>query len=129
MCGQVAASKASGLLAAEAVVQVVALEVSEAVRALPLTWEERAYERGEVAGYRYVVACTDDPTVNQSVFDDGVAANIFVNAVDDPASCSVPLSDTVARWFLHLTLPSWLQSPVPRSIMPVLIAMLTTVCS
>src|SRR3546814_19349353 len=97
MCGQVAASKASGLLAAEAVVQVVALEVSEAVRALPLTWEERAYERGEVAGYRYVVACTDDPTVNQAVFDDGEAANIFVNAADAPARCPVTLPAKVAR--------------------------------
>ncbi|HEY9558834.1 MAG TPA: NAD(P)-dependent oxidoreductase, partial [Acidimicrobiales bacterium] len=101
--GQVAASKASGLLAAEAVVHVVALEVSEAVRALPLTWEERAYERGEVASYRYVVACTDDPTVNQAVFDDGEAANIFVNAADDPARCSVTLPAKVARGPLLVT--------------------------
>ena len=35
--------------------------VSEEVRALDVTWEERPYARGEVAGYRLAVACTDDP--------------------------------------------------------------------
>src|SRR3546814_20687903 len=97
MCGQVAASKASGLLAAEAVVHVVALEVSEAVRALPLNWEERAYERGAVAGYRYVVACTDDPTGNQAVFDDGEAPNILVTAAAHPARRSVTQPATLPR--------------------------------
>jgi siroheme synthase-like protein len=89
--GAVAASKAAGLLAAGAVVHVVARDVSEAVRALPLTWEERPYRPGEVAGYRFVVACTDDPDVNGQVFLDGEAVGVFVNAADDPAHCSATL--------------------------------------
>ena len=59
--GRVAAEKARGLLAAGAVVHVVATTVSEEVRALDVTWEERAYARGDVAGFRLAVACTDDP--------------------------------------------------------------------
>src|SRR5688500_2818050 len=76
--GNVAAGKVQGLLDARAVVHVVALEIGDAIRALPVTWDERPYERGEVTGYRYVVAATDDPAVNRAVFDDGEAAGIFV---------------------------------------------------
>ena len=65
--------------------------MSEAVRAQPVTWEERPYRPGEVAGYRFVVACTDDPAVNEQVFLDGEAAGVFVNAADDPAHCSATL--------------------------------------
>lgn len=93
--GAVAASKVEGLVAAGAVVHVVALAVSEAVRAHPVTWEERPYRAGEVAGYRFVVAATDDPAVNEQVFLDGEAAGVFVNAADDPDHCSATLP---ARW-------------------------------
>ncbi len=56
-----------------------------------MTWEERPYRRGEVAGYRLAVACTDDPATNQAVFDDGEAAGVWVNAADDPERCSYTL--------------------------------------
>jgi siroheme synthase-like protein len=125
--GQVAAAKASGLLAADAVVHVVATAVSPEVRALALTWEERPYERGEVAGYRYVVACTDDPDVNQAVFDDGEAAGIFVNAADDPERCSVTLPARFDRGPILVTvstsghspaLSGWLRDRLAREIGP-----------
>ena len=83
-----AAEKVRGLVAAGAVVHVVALEVGAEVRALGVTWEERAYERGEVAGYRLGVACTDDSAVNQAVFDDGEATGVWINAADDPERCA-----------------------------------------
>lgn len=125
--GQVAASKAQGLLAADAVVHVVALEVVPEVRAMPLIWEERPYERGEVAGYRYVVACTDDAAVNQAVFDDGEAAGIFVNAADDPERCSVtlparfdrgPLLVTVSTSGLSPALSGWLRDSLAEQVGP-----------
>jgi precorrin-2 dehydrogenase/sirohydrochlorin ferrochelatase len=109
--GRVAASKVAGLLAAEAVVHVVASQVSEAVRALPVTWDERPYERGEAARYRYVVACTDDPAVNQAVFDDGEAAGVFVNAADDPERCSATLPARLDRGPLLITVSTSGQSP------------------
>jgi len=109
--GAVAASKAEGLLAAGAVVDVVAREVSEAVRALPLTWDERPYRPGDVAGYRLVVACTDDPAVNRQVFEDGEAAGIWVNAADDPAHCSVTLPARLDRGPLLVTVSTSGKSP------------------
>lgn len=89
--GAVAAEKIAGLLAAEALVHVVAAEVRAPVRELGVPFEERPYRRGEVAGYRLAVACTDDPATNQAVFDDGEAAGIWVNAADDPERCSYTL--------------------------------------
>jgi len=109
--GTVAASKVRGLVAAKAVVHVVAKEVFDEVRQLPATWEERPYERGEVRGYRYVVACTDDPAVNQAVFDDGEQAGIFVNAADDPQRCSVTLPARFDRGPLLVTVSTSGHSP------------------
>lgn len=109
--GTVAASKVRGLLAAEAVVHVVATIVGDEVRALPVTWEERPYERGEVAGYRLAVTCTDDRAVNQAVFDDGEAAGVWVNAADDPTRCSFTLPARLDRGRLLVTVSTSGTSP------------------
>lgn len=109
--GTVAASKVRGLLDARAVVHVVAREVGDEVRALPVTWEERPYERGEVAGYRLAVACTDDPAANQAVFDDGEAAGVWVNAADDPERCSYTLPAKAERGRLLVTVSTAGHSP------------------
>ena len=109
--GSVAAEKAKGLLAAGAVVHVVGVEVTDAVRELDATWEERPYRAGEVAGYRLAVACTDDPAVNQAVFDDGEAAGVWVNAADDPAHCSYTLPARFDRGRLLVTVSTGGHSP------------------
>jgi siroheme synthase-like protein len=109
--GAVAAAKAAGLVAAGAVVHVVGREVSEAVRALPVTWEERPYRPGEVQGYRFVVACTDDPAVNGQVFRDGEGAGVFVNAADDPAHCSATLPARFERGPILVTVSTSGHSP------------------
>jgi siroheme synthase-like protein len=109
--GTVAASKIRGLLDADAVVHVVAVEVSPAVRELAVTWEQRPYRPGEVAAYRYAVACTDDPAANEQVFLDGEAAGVFVNAADDPKHCSVTLPAKLQRGDLLVTVSTSGQSP------------------
>ena len=109
--GTVAADKVRGLLAAGAVVHVVASRTSDEVRAQAVTWEERPYRRGEVAGYRLIVACTDDPTVNQAVFEDAEAAGVWVNAADDPAHCSYTLPARTHRGPLMVTVSTSGHSP------------------
>jgi precorrin-2 dehydrogenase/sirohydrochlorin ferrochelatase len=113
--GSVAADKAQGLVAAGAAVHVVAPQVDGAVRALDVTWEERAYERGEVAGYRLAVACTDDPVVNQAVFDDAEAAGVWVNAADDPERCSYILPARLDRGRVLVTVSTGGHSPALAS--------------
>jgi siroheme synthase-like protein len=125
--GAVALGKAGGLVAAGAKVHVVARAVSEPVRALGVTWEERDYEPGEVAGYRFAVACTDDPDVNGQVFEDGERAGVFVNAADDPAHCSATLPARFVRGPLVVTvstsgrspaLAGWLRDRLGESVGP-----------
>lgn len=109
--GTVAAAKVRGLLAAGAVVHVVAPSILPEVRALAVTCEARRYERGEVAGYRLAVACTDDPAVNQAVFDDGEATGVWVNAADDPDRCSYTLPARLDRGALLVTVSTSGRSP------------------
>ena len=125
--GAVAHDKVAGLVAAGAVVHVVALDVSAAVRAQRVTWEERPYRPGEVAGYRFVVACTDDPSVNEQVFLDGEAAGVFVNAADDPAHCSAtlparlehgPVLVTVSTGGHSPALAGWLRDRIGEQVGP-----------
>ncbi len=109
--GTVAESKIRGLLDAGAIVHVVAEQVSRGVRRLEVTWEERPYASGEAAGYRFVVAATDDPAVNRTVFEDGEAAGVFVNAADDPEHCSATLPARLQRGPLLVTVSTSGQSP------------------
>jgi precorrin-2 dehydrogenase/sirohydrochlorin ferrochelatase len=113
--GAVAAEKVAGLVAAGADVHVVAPAISAAVRSLPVTVEERRYERGEVTGYRLAVACTDDRAVNQAVYDDGEAAGVWVNAADDPERCSYTLPARLDRGALLVTVSTGGQSPAVAS--------------
>jgi precorrin-2 dehydrogenase/sirohydrochlorin ferrochelatase len=109
--GPIAARKVAGLQACGADVQVVARRVGPEVRATGVPVEERSYRRGEVAGYRLVIAATDDPVTNRAVFEDGEAAGVWVNSADDPASCSFTLPSVVRRGPIMVALSTGGHSP------------------
>jgi precorrin-2 dehydrogenase/sirohydrochlorin ferrochelatase len=113
--GAVAARKVEGLLACGAHVHVVAERVGEEIRALPVTWEERSYTPGEVAGYRLAIAATDVPGVNAAVFEDGEAAGVWVNGADDPDHCSFTLPAVIRRGPLMVTVSTGGRSPALAS--------------
>lgn len=110
--GTVAAQKIAELVRCGAEVTVVAPRIDPALLAdARLRCEVRPYRRGEAAGYRFVVTATDDPAVNQAVYDDGDAAGVWVNAADDPARCSVTLPSRVRRGSLLVTISTEGRSP------------------
>jgi precorrin-2 dehydrogenase/sirohydrochlorin ferrochelatase len=113
--GSVAAGKVGGLLRCGAVVTVVApaagAEVSAWAASGALAWQRRRYQPGEAARYRLVIAATDDPAVNRTVFTDGEAAGVWVNAADDPGSCSLTLPSVVRRGPLVVTVSTGGRSP------------------
>jgi precorrin-2 dehydrogenase/sirohydrochlorin ferrochelatase len=113
--GAVAAQKAAALVACGAEVHVVAEHVGPEVRALSVTWEERSYARGEVSGYRFVVAATDASATNAAVYDDGEAAGVWVNSADDPDHCSATLPAVVRRGPLLITVSTGGRSPAMAS--------------
>ena len=126
--GTVAAQKVAGLVACGATVTVVAPEVVSSIRCRPdVRVENRRYRRGEVAGYRLVVAATGDAEVNRAVFDDGEALGVWVNAADDPASCSFTLPAVVRHEPVVVAvstgghspaLASWLRDRVAGTVGP-----------
>ena len=113
--GVVAAQKAAGLLECGADVHVVGEQVGPEVRALPVTWEERSYSRGEVSDYRFVVAATGSAATNRAVFEDGDAAGVWVNSVDDPDNCSVTMPAIMRRGSLMVTVSTGGRSPAVAS--------------
>jgi precorrin-2 dehydrogenase/sirohydrochlorin ferrochelatase len=109
--GRIAARKIEGLLRADATVHVIASVVSDEVRAMPVTSEERPYADGDVAGYRLVITATDSPVVNRRVFEDGERHNVWVNAADEPDSCSFTLPAIARRGPLMVTVSTGGHSP------------------
>lgn len=114
--GTVAASKARELVECGARVTVVAPDIVDELADDPrVTCERRRYRVGEAADHRFVVTATDDPAVNQAVYDDGEAAGVWVNAADDPQRCSVTLPARVRRGSLLLTVSTEGRSPALAS--------------
>lgn len=94
--GTVAAGKLDGLLAAGARPTVVAPAISAGCRRDGVTIIERAFAEHDLDGVRFVIAAAT-PEVNRAVAAAAAARNLFVNAVDDPASASAYLGGVVRR--------------------------------
>jgi precorrin-2 dehydrogenase/sirohydrochlorin ferrochelatase len=126
--GALAAEKAAGLLACGALVHVLADDVGPEVRALAgVTWTQRAYQPGDTAQFRLVVAATGDPASNRVVYEDAEAAGVWINSADDPAHCSVllpavlrrgPLVVAVSTGGASPALASWLRAKLENEIGP-----------
>jgi siroheme synthase-like protein len=95
--GTVAARKVEGLLAAGADVVVIAPEIDERIRALPVRLVERRYRQGDLAGAWLAIVATDDPETTRVVQADGDDGRVWVNAADDPDACSFTLPAVLRR--------------------------------
>jgi siroheme synthase-like protein len=113
--GAVARGKVQGLVDAGAAVHVVAPEIDAGIRALPVTCEVRRYEPGEAAGYRLVIAATDDRAVNEAVFLDADGAGVWVNSADDPQHCTFTLPARIRQGRLLVTFSTGGHSPAVAS--------------
>lgn len=91
--GGVAAEKIPALLRSGAIVDVVAPSLNEEMNALHqqyrFKWKARVFRRSDIAKkYFLIMASTDDPVVNQEIYDRSVRAGKLVNCVDDPDRCN-----------------------------------------
>ncbi len=85
--GQVAQRRVPGLLAAGAEVTVVSPWLRPALEGMvsqgEVSWRERGYRTGDLAGAWYVLAATDDPAVNADVARDADEQRTFCARADD----------------------------------------------
>jgi uroporphyrin-III C-methyltransferase/precorrin-2 dehydrogenase/sirohydrochlorin ferrochelatase len=113
--GGVALRKALSLVEEGARVKVVAPEAVESLEHMAadgrITLEKRPYRPGEVIGNTLVFTATDSREVNRQVYEDAHAAGIWVNAADEPESCSFHLSARIQRDPLQLTVASGGEAP------------------
>jgi len=113
--GAIAARKVEGLLACGADVVVVAPVVGEAVAALAaegaIQLRQRDYRPDDLDAVWLAVTATDDQAVNRAVFSDGEARRIWVNAADDPVSCSFTLPSVVRQGPIMVTVATGGHSP------------------
>ncbi len=115
--GNLAESKIESLRAANAAVTVIAPWASPRILDLAaggdITLHQRPYEQGDVTAQKYflVVTATNVPTVNRAVYQEAVAAEIMVNAVDDPPFCDFYFPSVVRRGDLQIAISTAGASP------------------
>jgi siroheme synthase-like protein len=114
--GAVATRKVQGLLDAGAEsVTVIAPQLTAQIetwvaqnRIVPI---RRAYQHGDLANARLVIAATDNESVNEMVWREAREQNILVNAVDDPPHCTFHVPAVVRRGNLAIAISTGGASP------------------
>lgn len=113
--GQVAARKVRGLLDADAHVKVIAPNLIPSLRALAAADAidvcEREYRSGDLAGAFLVIAATDDPVVNQQVWEEARQRGCLINVVDDPAHSNFIVPARVQRGEVNIAITTGGASP------------------
>jgi len=114
--GEVAARKVAALLQAGARPVVISPTLCKRLRsqveAGQIDAMEREYQIGDLAGVRLVIAATDDPQTNETVWREAQAAGCLVNVVDDPPRCNFYVPATVHRGDLTLSISTGGKSPL-----------------
>lgn len=113
--GEIAWSKITSLLDAEANVQVIATEARDEVHQFAaqgrIRLTLRPYDQNDLAGNFLVIAATDDHDLNADVYRDAEARNILCNAVDDPPNCDFYFGSIVRRGDLQIAISTNGESP------------------
>jgi siroheme synthase-like protein len=108
--GKVALRKIETLLQFGAEVVVIGSLVSDEIRRLAglgkLTYEDRPYRCGDVAGFFLAIAATSAPEINDRVCRDAMKRNIWVNSATDPEKCSFIFPAVVKKGDLIVGLTS-----------------------
>ncbi len=98
--GAVGQEKVVKLLESDAEVLVISPVVNQKVRDMAdagqVTWEQREYKPGDLAGAFIAIAATDDNTVNRQIAAEAQERNVLLNVVDVTHLCTF-IAPSVAR--------------------------------
>ncbi|GAB4529020.1 MAG: bifunctional precorrin-2 dehydrogenase/sirohydrochlorin ferrochelatase [Anaerolineae bacterium] len=113
--GNVALRKVNDLLEADARVTVISPTLAPELRALAearrITVIERPYRAGDLRNAFLVIAATNDPNVNQRVWQEAEQCGCLANAVDDPAHCHFITPAVIRRNHVVVTVSTGGRSP------------------
>jgi len=113
--GRVALEKIETLLITGVRLRVVAQQARPEIRLLAsqgrLAFIERAFDVADLDGNFVVVAATDQPEVNATVYREAVRRGILVNSVDDPPHCDFYFGSVVRRGDLQIAISTAGESP------------------
>lgn len=113
--GNVALDKIGSLLKTELRLRVVAPKAHPAIRQLAteekLEWVQRTFELSDLDGNLLVIAATNSPEVNASVYQAAVERGILCNSVDDIPNCDFYFGSVVNRGDLQIAISTAGESP------------------
>lgn len=113
--GEVAERKVESLLATQASITVISLEVSARLRGLAteqrIHIHRRAFQSGDCSGATMVFSATDDPAISEAVFKDAQKAGALVNTADQPVLCDFIMPAVVRRGDIAIAISTSGTSP------------------
>ncbi|MGD0892516.1 MAG: siroheme synthase CysG [Terracidiphilus sp.] len=113
--GNVALDKVGSLLKTGLQLRVVAPdarpEIQQLAREGKVEWIQRAFEPSDLDGNTLVIAATDAPEVNATVYRESVERGILANSVDDIPNCDFFFGSVVSRGNLQLAISTAGESP------------------
>lgn len=113
--GSVAERKVNTLLQSGAVVTVVSPECTAPLSRLAgagrIVWKREEFSPSDIRDSLLVIAATDNPDVNQAVFQAASQAGCLVNVVDDPRQCNFIVPSVIERGDLLIAVSTSGASP------------------
>jgi uroporphyrin-III C-methyltransferase/precorrin-2 dehydrogenase/sirohydrochlorin ferrochelatase len=113
--GTVALEKINSLLITGLRLRVIAPEAKPQIQELArndrLDWIQRRFDAADLDDNFVVIAATDDPEVNATVYREAVRRGILVNSVDDPPHCDFYFGSVVRRGDLQIAISTAGESP------------------
>ncbi len=113
--GNVALEKINSLLITGLRLRVIAPEAKPEIQQLArenrLEWIQRRFDAADLDGNFVVIAATDNPEVNATVYREAVRRGTLVNSVDDPPHCDFYFGSVVRRADLQIAISTAGESP------------------
>ncbi len=113
--GPIAEQKLAGLIEAEALITLVAPQITPAIRqharAGSIQWIAREFRRSDLDRTFLVIAATGEPRINEDIFREADRRNILCNAVDEPERCHFYYGSVVRRGDLQIAISTNGKSP------------------
>jgi len=113
--GNVALEKIGSVLPTGIRLRVIAPKAVAEIRQLAaegkLEWIEREFDVADIDGNLLVIAATDNPEVNATIFREASRRGILSNSVDDPPHCDFYFGSIVRRGDLQIAISTAGESP------------------